>query len=238
MEPSKPALKIVRISSRKQLEELVDFICDAFMEDDLFCAMVPGHHEHPEAARSMWRMTLVEEYGRKGSVILAARRQGENGEEGEFVACAVWCRYGKSDLARSWQGDNWNKRIARIETAWTMFYRFFLRQAGPGIALDACIATGEAAEQAYKFYPSERWRLGLLATSPKCQRTGIGKRLVQWGLDRCEEEGVPAALESSVSGRPLYEKMGFREVGTVSFYEGKWSMPAMLKPVEETKKTV
>ena len=85
MEPSKPALKIVRISSLKQLEELVGFICDAFMEDDLFCAMVPGHHEHPEAARSMWRMTLVEEYGRKGSVILAAHRQGENGEEGEFV---------------------------------------------------------------------------------------------------------------------------------------------------------
>lgn len=128
--------------------------------------------------------------------------------------------------------------IARIETAWTMFYRFFLRQAGPGIALDACIAAGEAAEQAYKFYPSERWRLGLLATSPKCQRTGIGKRLVQWGLDRCEEEGAPATLESSLSGRPLYEKMGFREVGTVSFYEGKWSMPAMLRPVEETKKTV
>ncbi|CZR40274.1 uncharacterized protein FPRO_05174 [Fusarium proliferatum ET1] len=238
MEPNKPALKIVRISSREQLEELVDFICDAFMEDDLFCAMVPGRHEHPEAARSMWRMTLVEEYGRKGSVLLAARLQGENGEVGDFVACAVWCRCGNSDLARSWQGDNWNKRIARIEAACTMFYCFSLRQAGPGIALDACIAAGAAAEQAYKFYPDERWRLSLLATSPKCQRTGIGKRLVQWGLDRCEEEGVPATLESSVSGRPLYEKMGFREVGIVSFYEGKWSMPAMLRPVEEDKKTV
>ncbi|KAF9774348.1 hypothetical protein IL306_007649 [Fusarium sp. DS 682] len=236
MESTKPALKIVRIGSREQLEELIDLVCDAFMEDDLFCAMVPGRHEHPESARSMWRMTLVEEYGRKGSVVLAARKQGENGEEGEFVACAIWCRYGKSDVARSWQGDNWNKLISRIETAWTMLYWFFLRQAGPGVALDTTREAGGAVEQGNKFYPTERWRLGLLATSPKCQRTGIGKRLVQWGLDRCDEEGVPATLESSVQGRPLYEKMGFLEVGTVRFL--KFEMPAMVRSTEETKKTV
>ncbi|KAF5640604.1 hypothetical protein F52700_3755 [Fusarium sp. NRRL 52700] len=229
MEPIKPALKLVRISSRDQLEELVDFICDAFMEDDLFCAMVPGRHEHPEAARSVWRMTLVEEYGRKGSVFLAARRLPV--QFGVVVEIVISLEAGREITGTS-------ARIARIESAWTLFYRFTLRQAGPGIALDACIAAGEAAEQAYKFYPYERWRLGLLATSPKYQRTGIGKRLVQWGLDRCEEEGIPATLESSISGRPLYEKMGFREVGTVSFCQGKWPMPAMLRPVKEDKKTV
>jgi ribosomal protein S18 acetylase RimI-like enzyme len=93
-------------------------------------------------------------------------------------------------------------------------------------------------QQAEKLYPAERWRLCWLAVSPKCQRTGIGRRLVQWGLDRCEEEGIPAVLESSIPGKPLYEKMGFREIGWASYDKGRRSQPVMLRPVEETKKTV
>ncbi|KAF4456408.1 hypothetical protein F53441_1478 [Fusarium austroafricanum] len=232
MDPPKPALKIVRISSHDQLDELIDLANDAFIDDPVMDLMVPGRHEHPESARAMWWMTINEEYGKKGTVMLAARRE-EDGEQGKFLAFAIWQRVGSSEVAQCWQGDNWNKQRARLGTMWANFYYFVLRQAGPGISLEKAIDAGAAVERAYKFYPTERWRLSLLAVSPKCQRTGIGKRLLQWGLDRCEEEGVPATLESSIAGRPLYEKMGFREIGSVSFNEGKSSMPAMLRPVGE-----
>jgi ribosomal protein S18 acetylase RimI-like enzyme len=119
-----------------------------------------------------------------------------------------------------------------------MFYRFILHKSAPGVSLGDAMEVVSGLRQAERMYPAERWRLCWLAVSPKCQRTGIGRRLVQWGLDRCEEEGIPAVLESSIPGKPLYEKMGFREIGWASYDKGRRSQPVMLRPVEETKKTV
>lgn len=38
----------------------------------------------------------------------------------------------------------------------------------------------------------------------------MGKKLVQWGLDKSEELKVPIYLESTKEGRPLYERTGFQ----------------------------
>lgn len=37
--------------------------------------------------------------------------------------------------------------------------------------------------------------------------------LIEWGVQKAREDGVPAYLEASVQGKPVYEKCGFREVG-------------------------
>jgi hypothetical protein len=108
MEPSKPTLNSVRISSLDQLDELIDLACETFINDPLFSIVVPGRHEHPESFRGMWSMHLRKAYGEKGTVILAACRE-EDGGRSEFLAFAVWRRHGTSDVAGSWQGDTWNK---------------------------------------------------------------------------------------------------------------------------------
>jgi ribosomal protein S18 acetylase RimI-like enzyme len=118
---------------------------------------------------------------------------------------------------------------------WALFYRFILHKSALGVSMDDAREVMSGLQQAEKLYPAERWRLCWLAVSPKCQRTGIGKRLVQWGLDRCEEEGTPAVLESSIPGKPLYEKMGFREIGCANYNKGRHSQPVMLRPVVATK---
>lgn len=33
---------------------------------------------------------------------------------------------------------------------------------------------------------------------------------VQWGLDQCAKLGIPAWLEASEAGKPLYERLGFQ----------------------------
>ena len=38
---------------------------------------------------------------------------------------------------------------------------------------------------------------------------------VQWGIERCRELGIPAYLEASAEGRPVYEKLGFEVVEEV-----------------------
>lgn len=37
--------------------------------------------------------------------------------------------------------------------------------------------------------------------------------IVEWGLKQAQRDNVPAFLEASRAGAPLYEKLGFRRVG-------------------------
>lgn len=67
---------------------------------------------------------------------------------------------------------------------------------------------------------TEIWYLELIAVDPDCQGQGIGRLLVQWGIDQADAERVPVGLESSVKGRMLYEKLGFRTFKTVDGFEG------------------
>ena len=50
-------------------------------------------------------------------------------------------------------------------------------------------------------------------TRPPYRGQGIAKATVQWLLDRVAEQGVTKVfLETSVSGRPLYESFGFEDM--------------------------
>jgi len=57
------------------------------------------------------------------------------------------------------------------------------------------------------------WYLKTLAVLPSLQRKGVGTALVQWGLERAKETGEKIYVDSSYVGKPLYLKLGFREVG-------------------------
>ncbi|KAK6004712.1 hypothetical protein QM012_008574 [Aureobasidium pullulans] len=54
--------------------------------------------------------------------------------------------------------------------------------------------------------------LKVLATLPAAQRKGAGAAGLRWGLQQADELGLPAYLEASGMGRPLYAKHGFNEV--------------------------
>ena len=57
--------------------------------------------------------------------------------------------------------------------------------------------------------------LSLLCVHKDYQRQGVGTRLVQWGLDKASELGLPAHLEASPSGALLYPKLGFHRIETL-----------------------
>ncbi|GKU19658.1 hypothetical protein FLAG1_07756 [Fusarium langsethiae] len=226
----KTPLKIVRISSLDEAYRLVDLACEAFAYDHLYALILPKRLEQPECFREAWLTNFREEYGKKGSVILAAKRESD----GDFVAFAVWVRYGTSYVARSWQGDTWDKKPMRLKTTLGNFYGSMTGGPDPNIvSTDAISYMVAGAKDAEKLYPDERWGLSWLGVSPKCQRTGIGRRLAQWGIDRSEEEGVPAVLVSSKPGRALYEKLGFKEIGQSVYDKDGNTQPVMLRPLDD-----
>ena len=79
-----------------------------------------------------------------------------------------------------------------------------------------------------KVHPAEpHWYLAILGTEPAAQGKGIGSGLMQPILDRCDDEGLPAYLESSKEANiPFYRRHGFEVTGTVEIPDGPtlWSM--------------
>ncbi|KAJ0108912.1 hypothetical protein J7T55_005455 [Diaporthe amygdali] len=59
--------------------------------------------------------------------------------------------------------------------------------------------------------------LGMIVTSPDYRRRGAASLLMQWGIEKADERGVEIYLESSLAGRPLYEKFGLRTLKVFDF---------------------
>ncbi|KAF4987143.1 hypothetical protein FGRMN_10527 [Fusarium graminum] len=60
--------------------------------------------------------------------------------------------------------------------------------------------------------------LDYIGVQPGNQRRGIGKMLLQWGIDRAAEEGKDCYLIATEAGRPLYTAVGFEHLRTVSIF--------------------
>ncbi|KAF2676359.1 acyl-CoA N-acyltransferase [Lentithecium fluviatile CBS 122367] len=66
------------------------------------------------------------------------------------------------------------------------------------------------------------YSLDTLVTHPDHHRRGAGGLLIKWGLEKADEAGLEAYLESSVTGRPLYERHGFEPVKEIALDLRKW----------------
>lgn len=69
-----------------------------------------------------------------------------------------------------------------------------------------------------------------MCVSPEWRRRGISTICVQWGLDQCQRLGIPAFLEASEEGAPVYERLGFELVEPLhSYWDGvAVNYPAMI----------
>jgi len=60
------------------------------------------------------------------------------------------------------------------------------------------------------------WYLAMVGVDPSHQGKGVGSGLLEYALAKCDAASLPAYLESSnPANLPLYERHGFRVVGTI-----------------------
>ncbi|NRB39398.1 MAG: GNAT family N-acetyltransferase [Pseudomonadales bacterium] len=71
-------------------------------------------------------------------------------------------------------------------------------------------------------HPNEpHFYLHAIGASIENQGRGIGSALIKAGLDACDQQGMPAYLESTnEKNNPLYERYGFEVVGEATLPEG------------------
>ena len=58
--------------------------------------------------------------------------------------------------------------------------------------------------------------LSFIGTDPHHECRGAASLLLQWGLEHCKKDEVPAYLESTIDAGSLYQKHGFEAAETLS----------------------
>lgn len=66
--------------------------------------------------------------------------------------------------------------------------------------------------------------LHMLHTDPKYQGHGAGGALMEWGIQKADELGLPIYLESSPQGHRFYQKHGFKDVKVLEMYLSKYGL--------------
>ncbi|KAJ6195251.1 acyl-CoA N-acyltransferase, partial [Bipolaris maydis] len=140
------------------------------------------------------------------SVVVAQSTDMEKDGGGEIVGFAVWCLAcveekedeRSSGGKKTYTAPRWNLPEG---TDWDILNAW--RAAAAKVA-DSTIGD------------CRHYELSWIAVSPNHGRQGVGRMLLDWGLDTCNKQRVPAYLESTVeAAETFYAKVGFREKGRI-----------------------
>ena len=63
------------------------------------------------------------------------------------------------------------------------------------------------------------WQLMDMITRQGFRNHGAATMLIDWGVEQAQKAGVPAYLEASVTGKPLYLRRGFEKDGEILEYD-------------------
>jgi GNAT superfamily N-acetyltransferase len=90
----------------------------------------------------------------------------------------------------------------------------------------------ELFEKMASHHPQEpHWYLPLIGVDPAYQRRGLGSRLMEHALAKCDADGVLAYLEAtSLENVPLYERHGFKVVAEITAGSSPPMFPMIRRP--------
>lgn len=208
--------------------------------DGIWCAFNPGWATPEGEARgarrlvARWRASQADgpgardAQGRPHTIILkavlpppAARQEEEEGRPETVAGVAIWTQasfvagHGVApaedlgaavDLDALYPGNLAEQRYLRQVDAALHRRRVEVVREKAAAACVNGTEQGPAATAAFV--------LDLCAVDPAYQRRGVGRALVQWGLDEAQRRGgLECITEASSMGRKVYLQMGFRQEG-------------------------
>ncbi|KAI1393733.1 acyl-CoA N-acyltransferase [Hypoxylon trugodes] len=173
------------------IEPVYDVYFAAFKNEPIIDFLYPGgvdRKAHTEGTKQWWS------HDRIGYTVKCL-----DTDTGEIVGMATWDIFWKSGKDNGWErpaGIPWleGEEKARCEDVlnnmWDIRDKLF----------------GKRHRYIY---------LSVIAVDPKHQRRGIGRLLMQWGIDVAEQLQLPIYTEASESGLRLYESVRFERLTQV-----------------------
>lgn len=194
----------IRKVTNDDVPELSGVLARAFFDDPVAMHLIPSARRRPGGLRSFFRIQLRKDLIPFGGVYTTE----------DLAGAAMWAPPGKP--APSPIG----MLLSVLPVAPYVLGRHFGR-------------TIRSLAQVEAIHPKEpHWYLATLGTEPTRQGEGIGSALLRPVLERCDEDGARAYLESSKeSNVPFYRRHGFEVTGKVRLGGGPdiwlmWRDPA------------
>jgi len=220
-------------SPASDLKSAATIYANAFKTDPVVQSFLTYTPENATAYYQHFLHKLQKRTLLPGWVIYVAISPSTPSSPSTIDGLAIYERLGSTPTALSWQSETWSNYLTRL---YTTFYTSFIRYFRPDPVFNAATydLIHSLSADSLDVYP-DRWHLHGLVVDPEKQRRGIGRRLLEWGIQKGREEGVPVALEASPGGAALYKKVGFEVVGRIPVMEGL-EIPVMLWRGEEEGK--
>ncbi|KAM0453173.1 hypothetical protein ACHAPV_009129 [Trichoderma viride] len=195
-----------------ELPRIAHILAQAFWEDNLFGQLIhPHRNEYPDDVDLYWLRRARVNFWDPRRRWLVATEKDKSGQE-VVVGIAQWERLGDGGKKlERWTLDPRN--ISKPLSSAAMKIHALVwpnRASDPGVE--------DIIERSYPHFDSiwsgkraESWYLEALAVDPDYQGRNIGRRLVQWGLELAEADGVCASVVSAYGKDEFYTKCGFDE---------------------------
>jgi GNAT superfamily N-acetyltransferase len=190
----------IRVAGRGDAAETAQMLARAFHDDPLFCWMLPAESSRHRRLRRFFVTEMHHESLRPGAVDVAC-------VDGRVAGAAVWFPPGTP--------------LGTEAAALPGYLRAFGRRL---------VIVSQYQSAAVSAHPREQshWYLAIIGVDPVWQGHGVGAALLRSRLRRCDQEGLPAYLESSKPENvALYQHFGFHVTGTLGLPEGAPVVNAM-----------
>jgi len=175
----------VRPATSADIKPLAAVLARAFYDDPPFMWLLPEPKSRPVRLRRLFAVILRLEALPHQAVEVACAGD-------EIVGGAIWMPPG-----------HWLPSVSAQLRALPPYVYTLGRRFGAGAALNRAMA---------RVHPSEpHWYLHAIGVDPGYQGRGVASILIRSRLQRCDQAGQPAYLESSKPANvPLYEHFGFQ----------------------------
>lgn len=185
----------IRVASRADLKPIGAVLGRAFHDDPVSLFMTPDEQQRPARLAGVFgAMARYLHMPFGGTEVLL--------QDGAIRAAALWDPPGATQPA-------WWRGLLMMAATTRVLRKDASKMATFGQTLD-------------RVRPKDQhWYLAVIGTEPDRQGTGLGTALIRSRLDRCDQEGLPAYLESSKeSNVPYYEKFGFKVTQDLQIPDG------------------
>jgi ribosomal protein S18 acetylase RimI-like enzyme len=193
-----------RAATLSDVEDVADVLVRAFEDDPLMMYLFKS----AEGRRTKSRLFFVSDARR---AIEKAKGRVDTNDDGEAKGGAIW-----------FAPDQWRTGGMELLGQIPMLLRM-------GFETPKAL---NVLNQVEKVHPKEpHWYLAVLGTDPQYQGKGVGSALMAPVLSQCDEEGVPAYLESSKERNiPFYERHGFKVTTELKLKNGPSLWPMWRDP--------
>jgi len=192
------AARTIRLASPNEIGTVCDILASAFTDDPIM-AWLSGH---PQIYSALFRSEAEALYKKHGLVYL----------NGDNTGAAMWLPAGIPHKAPF----HWRM----LSVAWKLVSTSGFASLKRGMVLDTIFEEQHIKEP--HFY------LHAIGAAYNNQGRGIGSALLKTGLKACDEQGMPAYLESSnIKNNVLYERYGFKVIAETTLPDngpGIWFM--------------